>query len=108
MQATPTDAVMQDENGQYTSQSNLYDMNFTTWDLEVKKAPKINMEPVMRALDNKNDFYTINSFLFNAPFIILYRTDSEVDEDLTISNFTEKLDIPHVSELVEFYENYYL
>ena len=105
--STP-DVIMQDDNVGYPNQASLYDMDFTTWDVEVKKAPKINIETIMRALDKKNDFYTLNSFLFNAPFIILYRADAEVDEDLSISNFTERLDIPHVAELVEFYENYYL
>ena len=108
MQQVPqTDVQMEEQNGEYQQPTSMYDMNFTTWDLEVKKAPKLNMETIIKAFDKKTEFFTMNSFLLNAPFIILYRSDWEVDEDLSISNFTERLDIPHVSELVEFYENYY-
>ena len=49
-----------------------------------------------------------NSLISNPPFLIFYRGDREVEEEVNPQNFSDALRIPHSSDLMSFYENFYM
>ena len=86
------DALMEDINIK-NSQQNASDLNFTTWEMEVKTVPKVNMEVIIKAFDKKNQFFTENSFLLNTPFIILHRPDLETDDQTNLGWFFDSCEL---------------